>query len=308
MSTPIRRNLFIGRYSPFHKGHKYIIDQALENGESVAIAVRERPLTEGDPYSVPERIAMIEKTYKEEVKDGRVLVFPICDISAVSIGRKVGYAVNRYDAPEHITGISATDIRNKMNGGDDSWKENVAEGTKEWFEEQPKGRVIWLTGPSGAGKTTIAQELSKRMSLRNSVKILDGDELRTGISSNLGLSPQDRKEHNRRVAYLAKVIADVQGVAIVALISPYEKNRSVAEGVIGKNRFQLVYVKSTQEDRIERDPKGLYQKAIKGEIQNLTGYDGEYEEPISLENPIVVDTSHHSVEECVDKILENLID
>lgn len=307
MSIPVRRNLFIGRFSPWHSGHKFIVDKALENGESVAIAVRERPLTEGDPYSVTERIQMISDTYVEEIASGTVIVFPICDISAVSIGRLVGYDVNRYDAPEDIKGISATGIRKAMAEGDPSWKEVVPEGTVKFFENR-EGQVLWFTGPSGSGKTTIAQAAAKELELcGKKVKILDGDELRKGISNNLGLSPEDRTEHNRRVAHMAKAIADVGGVCIVALISPYKVNREVAEEIIGKDRFNLIHIESTKEERIERDPKGLYKKAIAGEIKNLTGYDGEYDNPNETgETHITLNTTDQTVEECVEKLMESV--
>jgi adenylylsulfate kinase len=302
-------SLFIGRFQPFHNGHAFIIQQALDKGRNALIAVRDTPISAGDPYTVAERIEMIEKHYADLVKKGVVKVMMIPDIESVNIGRKVGYEVIRYDAPTNIEGISATGIRKSMNEGDVSWEERVPEGVAEWFKEKAEktGKVVWMTGPSGTGKTTIAQSLAARLrSQGQNVKILDGDELRKGISNNLGLSPEDRAEHNRRVAHLAKAITEVGGTAIVALISPYKATRDAARDIIGDEKFRVLHLYSTQEDRIERDPKGLYAKAIAGEIKGLTGYDGEYEEPEMEELAVTVNTSTHDVNACVDMILDEM--
>ena len=300
-------NLMCGRWQPYHLGHNYIVRKALDNNENVCIAIRDTPISEGDPYSVDERMEMISLTYKKEIAEGRVKVIVIPDISAISIGRKVGYAVNRYDPPENIKGISATAIREAMRSGDSSWQDNVPNGTIEFFEKQ-QGKVLWMTGPSGSGKTTISNLLAQKIELCGKrVKILDGDELRKGISNNLGLSPEDRTEHNRRVAHLARSIADVGAICIVALISPYEKNRTDAQEIIGKDRFQLVYIHSTIEDRIERDPKGLYKKAMDGEIKGLTGYDGDYDNPMDTgEEHIFVNTSEFQPFNAVEVILPRI--
>jgi adenylylsulfate kinase len=307
MSKKKKYSLFIGRWQPFHAGHAFIIQQALNVDRNVLIAVRDTPIGPSDPYTVEERIEMIEKHYHGLVKEGVVKVMMIPDIESVNIGRKVGYEVIRYDAPENIEGISATGIRKAMSEGDHSWEERVPSGVADWFKERnTKGQVLWMTGPSGAGKSTIAQALACQLRLQGKqVKVLDGDELRQGISNNLGLSPEDRKEHNRRVAHLAKAISDVGGVAIVALISPYKESRDSAKEIIG-DYMSVVEVYSTKEDRIERDPKGLYAKAIAGEIKGLTGYDGEYESPEEEEEAVTINTSTHDVDACVEMILQEL--
>ena len=163
--------------------------------------------------------------------------------------------------------------------------------------------VIWLTGPSGAGKTTLAHALADRLkSMGKPVEILDGDEIRRTLYPDLGFSPEARKMHNRVVIHMAKLLSRNGVFVVVSLISPYRSVRNFARQEIGD--FVEVYVYAPLEVRIQRDPKGLYAKAMRGEIRGLTGYDGVYEEP---ENPeVVVDTSKMSVEEEVDAVISVL--
>ncbi|MEQ9714214.1 MAG: adenylyl-sulfate kinase [Candidatus Asgardarchaeum sp.] len=160
--------------------------------------------------------------------------------------------------------------------------------------------VIWLTGPSGAGKSTLAHALEKRLKdMGYRVEVLDGDVIRKTLYPNLGFSKEAREMHNRVVIHMAKLLSRNGVVAIVSLISPYKAVREFARKELGK--FIEVYLKCPLEVRIQRDPKGLYAKAIKGEIKGLTGYDGVYEEP---DNPEVVVQSHiMSIDEEVDAVL-----
>jgi adenylyl-sulfate kinase len=289
--------LFIGRWQPFHNGHQHIIQQALDAGKKVAIACRKTPITESDPYTVEERIEMISNVYRGKP----VIVIPIPDIESVNIGRKVGYDVVRYDAPDDIEGISATQIRSMMDNGDDSWKTKVPREIAKYIGA-PNGEVIWLTGWSGAGKSTIAEKLAGMLEIDGRrVKLLDGDDVRTFLTSDLGFSREDRDENIKRISYAAKCIADVGGTAIVAAISPYAKAREDAKMAIGPDRFIEVFVKADLETLKERDPKGLYKKALAGKIKNFTGISDPYEDP---ENPdVVVDTATESVDESISKIL-----
>ena len=161
--------------------------------------------------------------------------------------------------------------------------------------------VVWLTGPSGAGKTTLAEALKERlegMGLR--VEILDGDEIRKELYPDIGFSREAREMHNRVVIHMAKLLSRNDVVAVVSLISPFKRVREKARKEIG--RFIEVYLRCPLEVRMERDPKGLYAKAIKGEIKGLTGYDGVYEEP---ENPeVIVDSDRMGIDEEVEAVIK----
>ena len=162
-----------------------------------------------------------------------------------------------------------------------------------------QGFCIWLTGLSGAGKTTIAQEISKRLRKSRHIEVMDGDEIRRGLSSDLGFSKEDRNEHNKRVIFCAKLLARNGVIVIVALISPYRETRAYAKEQV-QNTFE-VFVKAPLDVCIERDPKGLYKKALAGEIKQFTGIDDPYEEPLKAD--VVVETDKEDVKESVDKIL-----
>ena len=151
-----------------------------------------------------------------------------------------------------------------------------------------KGFVVWLTGLPGTGKTTIANELTKLYHEKGLLtETMDGDEIRLGLSADLGFSKADRQEHARRVVFVSKLLARNAVAVNVALISPYRAFREHAREEL--ENFVEVYVKTPLEVCIERDPKGLYKKALKGEISDLTGLQDPYEEPVDPE--IVIDTT-----------------
>jgi adenylyl-sulfate kinase len=171
--------------------------------------------------------------------------------------------------------------------------------------DRQKGAVIWLTGLSGSGKSTLATELERELfAMGLHAYALDGDNLRHGLSADLGFAPEDRREHIRRVAEVGRLFADVGTLAIVALISPYRDDRQRARALVDEGRFIEVHVSASLAVCEERDPKGLYKKARAGEILEFTGVSAPYEPPQRAE--IVVDTEHHSVPECVAQILDDL--
>ncbi|MCL4447355.1 MAG: adenylyl-sulfate kinase [Thermoplasmatales archaeon] len=166
-----------------------------------------------------------------------------------------------------------------------------------------QGYVLWFTGPPGAGKTTLAESLKTLLiSAGRQVEILDGDEIRKGLSRDLGFSKEDREKHNERVIFVAKLLSRNGVVTLVPLISPYREVRLKARNEI--SNFIEIYVKCPLDILIKRDPKGLYKKALAGEITNLTGLQDPYEEPLSPE--ISIDTNEKTIEESVDTILEYL--
>ncbi len=166
-----------------------------------------------------------------------------------------------------------------------------------------RGFVIWLTGLPSSGKTTIARKLEPVLRTYGfPVEVLDGDEVRKWLSPEAGFSREDRERHLRRVAYVSHLLARNGVVVIASFVSPYRSVRRFARELI--KDFVEVYVKCSLETCIRRDPKGLYRRALRGEISDMTGIQDVYEEP---ENPeVVLDTEAESPDSCVEKILETL--
>ena len=163
--------------------------------------------------------------------------------------------------------------------------------------------VIWLTGLSASGKTTIARQIATKLREQDfKVELQDGDAIRNDLSADLGFSRQDRREQIRRVVYLCKLLSKNGITCLVSVISPYRDLRNLAREEIRKvSPFIEVFVKCSLESCIKRDPKGLYKKALSGEINNFTGLQDPYEEPLSPD--VMVNTDSETVEECVDKII-----
>ncbi|MEN9955210.1 MAG: hypothetical protein RLY34_17 [Actinomycetota bacterium] len=172
-------------------------------------------------------------------------------------------------------------------------------------QKSQKPKVIWLTGLSGSGKSTIANALEKQMFASGMHSyILDGDNLRLGLNKDLGFTREDRAENVRRVSEVAKLMADAGLVVVVALVSPFAQDRDQARAVIGQDQFLEVWVKTSAEVCAERDPKGLYKKAAAGDLPNLTGVGQEYEPPTG--DALVLDGTE-SVEVNVKRLLEELL-
>ncbi len=166
-----------------------------------------------------------------------------------------------------------------------------------------KGFTLWFTGMSGAGKSTLARMVEEELLKRGiKVKVLDGDVVRTNLSKGLGFSKEDRDENIRRIGFVCQLLTRNGVVAIAAAISPYREIRDENRKKIG--RFVEVFVKCPVEKLIERDVKGLYKKALSGEIKNFTGISDPYEEPINPE--IVVETDKETIEESFKKIISKL--
>ncbi|MFX1487288.1 MAG: adenylyl-sulfate kinase [Promethearchaeota archaeon] len=161
--------------------------------------------------------------------------------------------------------------------------------------------VIWLTGPSGAGKTALANILEKELKeMGKNAEVLDGDVIRRTLYPDIGYSKNAREMHNRVVIHIAELLSRNGVIAIISLISPYRRIREFARNKLG--RLIEIYLKCPLEVRMQRDPKGLYAKAIRGEIKGLTGYDGVYEEPKNPE--VVLETNMTSVEKEAELVLK----
>lgn len=169
-----------------------------------------------------------------------------------------------------------------------------------------RGVMIWFTGLSGSGKSTIAIALERELHKRGLLcRILDGDNIRSGINNNLGFSEADRVENIRRIAEVAKLFVDTGVITLAAFISPNNDIREMAARIIGKDDFIEVYVSTPLEECERRDVKGLYAKARRGEIKNFTGISAPFEAP--LHPALTLDTSVLSVEESVGKLLELIL-
>jgi adenylylsulfate kinase len=163
-------------------------------------------------------------------------------------------------------------------------------------------KVIWFSGLSGAGKTTLAKELEVILHNKGYLtQILDGDNIRTGINNNLGFSDDDRKENIRRIAEVSKLLVHSGVIALNSFISPTKEIRDLAIGIIGKENFIEVFVDAPLEVCEQRDVKGLYKKARAGKIKNFTGIDAPFERP---ETPdIIINTAELSIAESLDRLL-----
>lgn len=166
--------------------------------------------------------------------------------------------------------------------------------------------MIWFTGLSGSGKSTIAIALERELHSRGIMcRILDGDNIRSGINNNLGFTAEDRMENIRRIAEISKLFVDTGIVTIAAFISPDEAMRKLACDIIGREDFIEVYVNTPLEVCEERDVKGLYAKARKGDIKNFTGISAPFEGPAHPD--LCLDTSALSLKECVDRLLDLIL-
>ena len=163
-----------------------------------------------------------------------------------------------------------------------------------------KGVTVWFTGLPCCGKTTIADRVAEILKAEGrKVERLDGDTVRKGLTSDLGFSKEDRNENIKRVTFVAKLLTRNDVIVLATFVSPYEARRVKTREEIGE--FMLVYVKAPVEVCIERDVKGMYKKALAGEIKNFTGVDDPYEEPASPK--LVVETDKETLEESVQKVL-----
>ncbi|MEM7369334.1 MAG: adenylyl-sulfate kinase [Bacteroidota bacterium] len=178
----------------------------------------------------------------------------------------------------------------------------LARSDKETLLKQ-RATVLWLTGLSGSGKSTIAQALEKYLHNQGFVtKLLDGDNIRIGLSNNLGFSEMDRRENIRRISEAAKLFLDGGIICICSFVSPTNEIRGMAKEIVGKQDFQEVYVNAPLEVCEARDVKGLYKKARAGELKQFTGIDSPFEAP---ENPFLeIKTDQESLEESVMRLVE----
>ena len=172
---------------------------------------------------------------------------------------------------------------------------------ERWKANKHKGGILWFTGLPGSGKSTLAIELESYL-FQNGIQVyvLDGDNIRQGLSSDLGFSPADRTENIRRIGEVGTLFADAGFIVITAFISPYRKDRELARQVAG-NFFNEIYIKADVTTCEKRDPKGHYQLARTGKIPEFTGVSAPYEQPNNPE--LIVDTNNQSVGQCKEHLI-----
>ncbi|WP_430811123.1 MULTISPECIES: adenylyl-sulfate kinase [unclassified Carboxylicivirga] len=173
---------------------------------------------------------------------------------------------------------------------------------KELYLKQ-KAKVIWVTGLSGSGKSTLASGLERRLAGRGYLtQVLDGDNIRTGINNNLGFSEDDRTENIRRIAEVNKLFLNCGIITINAFISPTNEIRQMARDIVGSDDFIEIFMDTSFDTCVQRDPKGLYKKALAGEIKNFTGLDAPFDQPDKAE--LIINTDELSIEEGIEKAYE----
>lgn len=186
-----------------------------------------------------------------------------------------------------------------------TWHEAAISKEERTERNGYEGKIIWFTGLSASGKSTIANAFSRRLfELKKDVYVLDGDNIRQGLNKDLGFGDEARKENIRRIGEVAKLLIDSGQYALTAFISPFREDRQIVRDLVNEGEFIEVFVKCSIEACEARDPKGLYKKARNNEIPHFTGISSPYEEPIEAE--IVLDSENYSVEQCVERLLKDL--
>jgi adenylylsulfate kinase len=188
-----------------------------------------------------------------------------------------------------------------------SWHSaNITRRDREKMLNQ-KGVVLWFTGLSASGKSTLAHAVESALYERGYLTyVLDGDNIRHGLNKNLGFSPEDREENIRRIGEVTKLMADAGIITMTAFISPYRADRDKARSLLPEGEFIEIYVKVSLAVAEQRDPKGLYKKARAGEVKEFTGISAPYEEPLRPE--LVIDTDRLSVEESAEVVIGYLVE
>ncbi len=186
------------------------------------------------------------------------------------------------------------------------WSDNsINKDSRDTLNNQ-RSSILWFTGLSGSGKSTVANALEERLhKLSFRTYLLDGDNVRHGLSSDLGFADSDRQENIRRIGEVSKLFIDAGVMVLATFISPFIKDRNFVRNIVNNTEFIEIYIKCPLDVCESRDVKGLYKKARAGEIKHFTGIDSPYEEPINPD--ITIDTAELSLDESVDKIIDYLI-
>ena len=185
------------------------------------------------------------------------------------------------------------------------WHNSTVSHEDRVRQKQQKPVVLWFTGLSGSGKSTVANAVeSKLLSLGKHSYLLDGDNVRHGLNKDLGFTDLDRMENIRRIGEVAKLFVDAGTITLTAFISPFIEDRALVRALLPEGQFLEVFIDTPLEICEQRDPKGLYKKARAGEIKHFTGIDSEYQAPLKPE--IHVKTANKSIEACAEQVVDKL--
>ena len=300
--TKRKTALIIGRWQPWHEGHRGLFLAALERAERVAIGVRHTHATDGkNPFTFDEVKEFIDKDLSHQ-HAGKYDVIELPNITNVIYGRDVGYKVEKISLGEDVEKISATEVRKSMNLTPVNHSVEVNERTKRFGHE---GGVLWFTGLSGSGKSTLAKTLERKLFDEGyNVYMLDADNVRNGLNSNLGFSAEDRNENIRRVGEVSALFSQAGFLVLSAFISPFKEERRKISEMHSQN-FHQVYLSADLDTCEKRDPKGLYKKARLGEIKDFTGIDSPYEVP--EKSDLIIDTKKLSIDDSVEKLFHYIV-
>ena len=300
--TKQKTSLIIGRWQPWHKGHRELFKAALKRAERVLIGVRHTHASDKkNPFTFKEVKGFIDNDLKNTYGD-KYDIIDLPNITNIIYGRDVGYRVEKVSLGTDIEEISATKVRESMNLTPVDHDIDVQERSLRFGHE---GGVIWFTGLSGSGKSTLAKALEKKLFNKGyNVYMLDADNIRDGLNSNLGFSNEDRNENIRRAGEVSALFSQAGFLVLSAFITPFNEERRKVSEMHNQNFYQI-YLSADLNTCEARDPKGLYKKARLGEIKDFTGIDSPYEVP---DNPdLEVDTRKLSVDKSVKKLFDYIV-
>ncbi|MBI3192364.1 MAG: adenylyl-sulfate kinase, partial [Pedosphaera parvula] len=307
--TRFKARLFWMGRNPFRKGKTYklkLVTQELDceidaidrviDASSLATVTRAADEQFVGRYEVGE-VALRTKrpvafdTHSDIIPTGRFVIVDGFDVSGGGIVAEDAYPRRTADSLHKSENIY--------------WSHGKVTAGQRALRNGHSGYVVWLTGLSGSGKSTISTELERELfNLGKQAYVLDGDNIRHGLNKDLGFSPEDRQENIRRIGEVARLFADGGFVVITAFISPYRRDRDLVRSIVPKGKFIEVYVNAPVEVCEQRDPKGLYAKARAGEIKEFTGVSAPYEAPRQPE--IELHTDQLTVAESIARIIEYL--
>ena len=300
--------------------------EAADQFQARILWMGDEPLTVGRPYRMKLHTRDAGATvtrirHRVDVSDGGELAaarLELNDLGVVNLATDRPVPFAPFDRSRELGGFilidratndtvaAGTIIFALMRAANLKWQDfDVTRKTRAEMKRQ-HARCLWLTGLSGSGKSTIANLLEKRLVAEGRhTYLLDGDNVRHGLNRDLGFTEADRVENIRRIAEVSRLMVDAGLIVVVSFISPFRSERDFARGLLEPGDFMEIFVDASVEECARRDPKGLYARAMRGEIRNFTGIDSPYERP---ERPDVhLDTEKHSPEECVELVMGSLV-